>query len=272
MTTESFFDVLTRAARHFQTHGYISKDELEEWLRQIDRAMRASLTPQYVLEKMMRDTLGSVYERLVERGGVLRANPGVERWTLERIKPSLRAELDRSILASANLIKLNREEAITKTLRRFSGWATSIPAGGSKATDKAEAKKDIRKPLASSTFIERRVLIDQSHKLVSAINRIVATDGGAIAGVWRSHWRQSGYDFRPDHKDRDEKVYLIRDNWAQRGGLVKASKNGYTDQITQPGEEVFCRCFYRYIYNLRSMPDDMMTGKGREELAKVRVA
>ena len=141
MTTESFFDVLTRAARHFQTHGYISKDELEDWLRQIDRAMRASLTPQYVLEKMMRDTLGSVYERLVERGGVLRANPGVERWTLERIKPSLRAELDRSILASANLIKLNREEAITKTIRRFSGWATSIPAGGSKATDKAEAKK-----------------------------------------------------------------------------------------------------------------------------------
>ena len=272
MTTESFFDVLTRAARHFQTHGYVSKEELEEWLRQIDRAMRASLTPQYVLEKMMRDTLGSVYERLVERGGVLRANPGVERWTLERIKPALRAELDRSILASANLIKLNREEAITKTLRRFSGWATSIPAGGSKATDKAEAKKDIRKPLASSAFIERRVLIDQSHKLVASINRIVATDGGAIAGVWRSHWRQRGYDFRPDHKDRDEKVYLIRGNWAQKAGLVKVGAAGYTDEITEPATEIMCRCFYRYLYNLRAIPEAMVTGKGREELAKVRVA
>jgi hypothetical protein len=51
---------------------------------------------------------------------------------------------------------------------------------------------------------------------------------------------------------------------------VKPGPNGYTDAITQPGEEVFCRCFYEYIYALRDMPDDMITAKGKAKLIEVQ--
>ncbi|ECG8055094.1 hypothetical protein FM848_23300, partial [Salmonella enterica] len=40
--------------------------------------------------------------------------------------------------------------------------------------------------------------------------------------------------------------------------------DGYLDEITQPGEEVFCRCYLTYIYNVRSLPDEMKTEKWRK--------
>ena len=47
---------------------------------------------------------------------------------------------------------------------------------------------------------------------------------------------------------------------------MKPGATGYTDQIERPGEWVFCRCTYQWIYNLRDMPADVLTIKGREFL------
>src|SRR5207247_2394734 len=105
---------------------------------------------------------------------------------IDQIKPALHAELERRIMASADLIKLNRKAAIEKTVQRFSGWATSVPPGGTRATDKKKEKDSIKKSLKSLPFEERRVIIDQSHKFVANLNEIVAKDGGAIAGRWHS--------------------------------------------------------------------------------------
>ena len=169
-------------------------------------------------------------------------------------------------MASAQLIKLNRQQSIAKTLQRFSGWATSIPAGGSKAVDKPEVRDDLKKALRSLPYEERRVAIDQGHKLVATINDLVAVEGGAIAGEWHSNFRQPGYDARPDHKERDGGVYLIRGNWASAQGLVKPGPAGWSDSITQPAEEPFCRCQFHYIYSLRRLPEGMLTAKGRAAL------
>ena len=69
---------------------------------------------------------------------------------------------------------------------------------------------------------------------------MLAKSTSAIAAEWRSNWRQSGYDYRKDHKERDRKVYMLRDNWAQAKGLVKPGAAGYYEDITSAGEEVFC--------------------------------
>ena len=63
-------------------------------------------------------------------------------------------------------------------------------------------------------------------------------------------------------------MYLIRGSWAQEKGLVKPGPVGYTDQITAPGEEVFCRCSLVYIYSIRALPDDMLTAAGRAALGR----
>jgi len=266
----TLFEVLTAAVADMSEHGFDSQQRVDYWVAEIRRAAEAQLTPLHDLDEQLRSALRAVYTRLVERGGLQRLHPGVARFTLEKVRPALRAELDRRILASANLIKLNRAQAIEKTLQRFQGWSTSIPAGGSTQTDRVREKQEIRKSLAQLPFIERRVLVDQGHKLSSAVSAVLAHDGGAIAAIWHSHWRQAGYDYREDHKDRDDQVYLIRGSWAHQRGLVKSGKVGYTDQVTQPAEEVFCRCQYQYLYNLRDLPDDMVTERGRRELAEVR--
>ncbi len=266
----SVFDTLTDAVNDLAANGYDSEERVSYWRDAIRRAAEAAGKNAADVERMVRSSLGTVYHRLVDRAGLLKMHPGVARFTVDRVRPQLRAELDRRIRASADLIKLNRKAAVEKTLQRFSGWATSVPKGGTRTADKVETKAAIGKALRDLPFVERRCIIDQSSKLVSSINDVVAVGGGAIAGCWHSNFRQSGYNARHSHKERDGKYYLIRNSWAHDFGLVKPSIDGYTDQITQPAEEVFCRCQYRYVYAIRDLPEEMITAKGREELERVR--
>lgn len=273
-TGNSFYDVLTRAIADMVEHGFDSAERVNFWTQQIKEAAERTTRSAAQMEQMLRDGLAMIYKRMVEKGQLVQFHKGVARFTLERVRPALRAELDRRIMASANLIKLNREQAIAKTLQRFQGWSTSLPAGGSDVASKAGAKEDIRKSLAGLPFEERRVLIDQGHKLRSSLSDILAKDGAAIAATWHSHWRQTNYDYRIDHKERDGLVYALRGCWALEQGLIKAGPAGYADEITQPAEEPFCRCYFTYIYHLRSVPKDMLTGKGAAALAdaKAKVA
>ena len=237
---QSFQEVLAAAIDDLLANGFDSMERIERWTRELRAAAERSLVSPASLEQQLRDGLAAIYRRMVDQGGILKFNQGVERFTLDKVKPALRAELDRRTMASANLIRLNRAESIEKTLRRFQGWSTSIPPGGVSGETRVEVKKTVRKSLASLPFEERRVLIDQGHKMTAAISEIIASDGGAIAGRWRSHWRQANYNYRPDHKERDEQVYLIRDSWAHAAGLVRKGSVGYYDEVTAVGQEPFC--------------------------------
>jgi len=58
--------------------------------------------------------------------------------------------------------------------------------------------------------------------------------GAAIALIWHSNWRQAGYDYREDHKERDLEIYTLRPNWALERGFMKASPAGlYTIELRQ---------------------------------------
>jgi len=265
-----FYEVLRLAIADITEYGFDTSGRLAFWTEELRRAAMRTVTPIWRMEELLKVGLTAIYRRLVDRGGIARYHPGIERFTLQRVAPHLRAELDRRILASADLIKLNREQVIAKTLQRFQGWATSIPGGGSDATSKLQTAKEVRKALARLPFEERRVLIDQGHKFTANLSNILAQDGGAIALIWHSHWRQAGYDYREDHKDRDGLVYAIRGSWAVRDGFIRPGSAGYYDDITAVGEEIFCRCYAQYIYALRDLPAEMLTKRGAEELARAK--
>lgn len=258
-----FYATLTAAVNDFIEYGYDDANRLRGWIERIRQAAVKSMISEKKMKEEIDRALGRKFDSLVVKGGLV--SKDVSKFTIDRLKPKLRDELDRRIVASAGLIRNNRAQAIDTTLRRFEGWATSIPKGGSKHTDKVEEKTRIKKELADIRFKERRVIIDQTHKLASAINNIVAVDAKAIAVIWHSHWRQVGYDFREDHKERDEKIYLIRDSWAYQAGLIKPI-NGFYDQITAFAEEPYCRCYGQYIFNLRRMPDEFLTKKGQLQI------
>ena len=272
MPRPKFDDTLSKAIDDLQENGFSNRERLERWTSKLSQALGQIHTDINSIERRLREYLLGIFDKAVRRGDILRAHPTVERFTLDRIAPRLRNELTNRIMASANLIQLNREEAIANTLKRFAGWASSVPKGGSDVGKKRQIKADISKPIQRLPFTDRRVLIDQGHKLNSSISAVLASDAGAIAAVWHSNWRQINYDYREDHKERDEKVYLIRDSWAHKNGLVKKGPAGYTDEITQPAEEPFCRCRYRYLYHLRQLPAEMLTVKGRQALEEARKA
>jgi len=266
----TYYEVLTAAVADITEHGYDSEERVAYWSEQIRLAAERSMKSMSEIEQMTRDAMYAVFRKQVDLGGVLKYNPGVTPYRLQQIKPELRAELDRRIAASVDLIRVNRPQAIEKTMQRFRGWATSVPKGGSKTVQKNKEKINLRKALSQLPFEERRVIIDQNAKLFSAINTTVALNGGAIGGYWQSHVHQRGYDGRPDHNAREGKFFLVRDSWAHSSGLVKVGKDGYTDEIEQPAELPFCKCAYRFIFSLRSVPAECMTEKGKKALEEAR--
>lgn len=269
----SFNDVVDEAVNDMAEHGFDSVERLAYWEERIRRAAEAESGPSARMDEMLRDFLSRTYQRMMSAGASAKLHPGVPKWTIEKVRPQLRAELDRRIMASANLIRLNKKKRVQETLQRFSGWSTSLPKGGSAEPEKRDAKQRIKKPIASLPFEERRVLTDQGHKLFSSLNEVVAEGGGAIAAAWHSRWRQPGYNYREDHKERDGGVYLMPDSWAVKAGLVKAGPVGKINDITKPGEEPFCRCSYVYIYSLRELAKvapEMLTEKGWAVLEEAR--
>jgi hypothetical protein len=267
---ESFYETITAAVREFAETGFDSQERLDFWVRRIREAALRDLVPEAVLEMQLKRALGLAYDRYVNRGAVWQHHQDIQPFTKARVQPKLRPELDRRIMMSANLIKLNRERAVTQSLQRFSGWASSIPAGGSDTIAKNPVKSQIRKSIAQLPFEERRVIIDQTHKLISSVSNIIASNGGAIAVFWHDHGEHdSSYDARARHLAwaKSGQPFAIKGNWALEQGLMKPGVNGYYEDVEAFGELVFCRCFGEYIYGLRRLPDTMITDKGRAFMA-----
>ena len=215
-----FLALLTLAINHYQEQGYTSESDLKRWVKILKESAEKSVKSPIKLEKDTKSALNGTYKRLITQKGALKRHKGVNKSTLEKYAPTFKKELDRRILASQNIIDLHRETAINDTIRKFQGWATSIPPGGSSAVDKVEEKARIKKSLIALPYLVDNVIHDQEHKLSTVIHELIAEKGGAIAMVWHSMWRLPGYNYRPDHKEKDERVYLLKDSWARQKGLV----------------------------------------------------
>jgi hypothetical protein len=263
MALQSFNEVLRAAISDIEEHGFDSPDRVNKWIEELGRAAGEGGA---ITAEQLKRSLGAIYRREVDLGGLSRRLK-MPSWRVNQLAPKLRLELDRKILAASELIRLNRDEMMAKTIRRFSGWVTSIPAGGSEAVDRKDVADNAKRALKALPYEERRVMIDQAAKFKSSLDRITATDSGAIAGMWRI-FNGSGYANRPDHKERENQIYLIRDSWAIKNGLLKTAGAMFTDEITQPGEEVYCQCRYKYIFNLRDLSDELLTAKGRESIGR----
>lgn len=266
----NFYRVLSAAMRDFEEHGYDNPERLAMWQERLRGAAEAAAGSRAKMVKRLRDAYALIYRNLIDKGKIIQQVPGVPRYTLTQLGPKLQDELTKRTMASIDLITLNRQTAVAKAVQRFSGWASSIPKGGSNAIDKKEDSDNIRKSIAGLPFEERRVIVDQGHKFAANLADVVAKGANALGAIWHSNWRQGNYDYREDHKERDGVFYVIRDNWAMQKGLMKLGGHQYADTITQPAEEPFCRCRFTYVFNLRSLPEACLTEKGKAALDVAR--
>lgn len=272
-TRKSFRQVLAAAIAELSATGYISPERIQHWTEALRRAADYDLGSEAVIDRDVRTKMEAVFVRLIDKNGISKYVPGVTRMDINMIRPALRSELDRRIIASTDLIKLNRREAVQRTLSRFNGWSTSIPPGGDDTIDKREVRSEIGKSVAQAPFERRRVDIDQGHKLIANISEIVAIDGGAVAGIWHDHGEHDwSYHARKEHMIRSGKLFLVRDSWAIEQGLIRRGSRPYMDEITKPGQEPFCRCFYTWLTSPRRLPDDCLTRLGHEWVERGRLA
>lgn len=264
----SFQQVLAEAVADLRAHGYDSKTRVQKWVRALRRAAETATGSPHLLEDEIRRTLRKAYSQQVT-GGVLARRQGVPAYTVRNLSPALQRELSRRIQAAADLITLNRTQAIERTLQRFSGWATAQNPGRGTPEKVREIRADIARPVRSQPFEKRRVIIDQTAKLNSNINYLVASDNKAIAVVWDANAGRPNYNHRKEHLARDGKIYVLRDGWAYRQGLITRGAGIYED-MDGFGELPFCSCRGRYLYHLDQLPDDMLTEKARKALGTER--
>lgn len=265
---KSFRALLMEALRHFSEHGYVSELDLREWTQHLHVALESELPTDEESKDMLAAILGRIYAREL-KSGIAERVPGVSRYTIDRVAPYLRAELDRRIFAGADLIKLKRGQTIEKTIQRFSGWASSQPPAFEgmqrlSITELRRIRLGITPSVATLKFERRRCAIDQGHKLAASVAAVVAMDNNAIAAIWHDvgeDW--AAYDARKEHLKRSGKLFLIRNSWAIEEGYIRRGSTMYTDQIEEPSYFVYCQCYYEYITALGRIPMEMLTAKGR---------
>jgi hypothetical protein len=265
MKLKSFNDTVIAAIADLSLHGFDGLSRLQKWQRELQYAAERD-SGQAQIDARLVDHLGRIYAQQITHKGALKRHK-IAAWRLENVSPKLRNELDRRIMAAAQLIKLNRQAMIQKTLQRFSGWSTSLPMGGSDDVDKRDVAEDIKKSFRALPFEERRIVINTSHQLKANLDDIIAKENGAIAGIWKC--RHTGnYENRKSHLDRENKVYFVRESWALSDRFAKLAGHQYTDEITAPAQEIYCSCVYVWLYSIRDLPDECITQKGREVMAR----
>lgn len=266
-----FDDVLRAAITDILTNGFNSEIQLMTWLMKIQSALQPFRVNLSSSRSLAAKELDKALKQAFSDSSIAQKHSGINKFTLERLRPNAQRMLEERIKANANLIILRRDIAINDTLSRFSSWAIS----GAKESV-LESKKSIKKPIAQADYIERRQLIDQGHKLNAAINESIAKDGGAIAMTWYQHWtanpREKGHDAQSNHKQFNGKTYIIKDSWAVRDGLLTAGNLDYLEDIgTMPSQEINCVCTGVYIYSMTSLyrkRPDAFTQKALKQMGK----
>lgn len=250
-----------------------SVDRLQFWADKLRAVMTGeyfSVSPKKIVSRVIEPRLRRIFKDYVERGEVFKRHLGVSRMGVEAIKPYLRQELDSRIRANIDLIVLERDESIKLSALRQSKWLLNAPQGQLPAY---EDLKYIVSPAvnAQKNYEHSRRSIDQGHKLLSAIDSIIAKGEGAIAGKWHSHKKTPTYDARPEHVKLDGNIYVIRNSWAVEQGLVKKGDLDWLENIVQPAHEINCTCYFTYYYEhelpkLAREKPEVITQKGREYL------
>lgn len=194
---------------------------------------------------------------------VLYKRHDIEGYIIAALYFLLRDEKDNRIFSAKQLTKMRREETKETVMRRFAGWASSIPVTR-KIKNKQEIVNFIVKPIKELPKLEKNIVNDQARKMVSNMDMIVADQAGAIGYYWNSLFRVPGYNYREQHKhlDLDGKFIIFKDSWAYKEGYIKRGNQIFQDDIECPGELPNCKCTAKYVYVLESVPKDCLTIKG----------
>jgi uncharacterized protein with gpF-like domain len=182
-----------------------------------------------------------------------------------------------------------------KLEQRFRNWIT-IPSKELREslTDKSKQLKAFKENVVDKDEVKtsswkhlKFVIKDQTNKMNAAMDRITASELGAIGGIWwtskdrRVVGKPGGLypevknpKMHGNHYEREGKFYLLKDTWAtNRGYVVPRSGVVYLDSLSDgmPGVPIGCRCILESVFNLIDIPKEFegcITKRGREYISQ----
>ena len=200
---------------------------------------------------------------------------GVSLFTLDNVKPHLRAELSRRILGlaeeTAELIGTDRAQIITSTMERYAKWLTPIAEGDIQKISLANLDTVlVAYSELSNSERKREAMIRQGIRFGAILSEIIAIDAGAIACKWIDQSLKLDCACYDNHCEQDGKVYAVRGSWVERRGFITPPPHGYFDEITPPAHDFGCLCYVTWLYSLRSLPPCMLSEQGEVALTEAR--
>ncbi|BBE76220.1 hypothetical protein [Phytobacter sp. MRY16-398] len=100
--------------------------------------------------------------------------------------------------------------------------------------------------------------VDKARTLLNAADHVKATENNAIAAIWKARKCD-------EHASMNENVYAIKGCWALKKKMMKVGPAGYLSDTPLPRS---CGCYLTYLYNLRSLPENMLTDNARKIVNK----
>ena len=178
----SFQKLLREAAKHFTTSGYTSQSDINHWRVRLLTAAEQHLDPEGARETIRR-TLGKAFFKAIGEGRVAKRHGSVHKFTIDRLEPKLKDELERRMYAAQELLDGDKRATLERIHNRFLGLATA----GANPGEAQAAASAIGKAARDSRAQERMVAVDQTKKMVATLDEIIAKDGGF-------NWRLLGCD------------------------------------------------------------------------------
>jgi len=121
----NYYQVLAAALADFEIHGFDSQERLDHWLDELEEAARGSWVDEENDQADLVKHLHTVLDRTLKGRQFSKAHAGLQPFGFSN-QAKLHAELQNRIIASTNLIKLNRAESIAR-LALARSWMSSIP-------------------------------------------------------------------------------------------------------------------------------------------------
>ena len=226
---------------------------------------------------LVSQTLKRAYSDFYTKEGFKKTNKGISKLKLSDLRQDFKKELDKKITISFNLIKNKENEIKQKLASRFINWLTidSEEVRG-KTTSKQSLLNflDFAKENEIAEEHAKFILKDQTRKMVCAFDLLIAEANGAIGGFWKNRgdrrvvgnpngFYPQGNKTHNDHWNRDGVFYIYKDGWAYQKGYVKGSLYENLED-GGVGVAIGCRCRMENVYDLRDVPKEILTKKGKE--------
>lgn len=203
---------------------------------------------------------------------------GITKASINDLKPKFRKEIEDRVKISFNLMKNQEDELKQKIASRFINWVSidSKEVRGNTTSKQSLLNfLDFAKENSIAEDHAKFILQDQTRKMIANLDDLVARENNAIGGIWHNRqdrrvvgnpqgiYPHAESKAHGNHWEREGKFYIFKDSWAYQKGYVKGE---LYDNLEDGGVGVAigCRCRLEFIYDLRDVPYENLTKKGKE--------